>query len=401
MRNKSQFFLITQVFYPDEVSTANLFTNLCSEIAKDEKIEVKVWSAHPSYSSTERQPGRLVYKNIEINYLPSTNFKKDLLIGRLLNYLTFSLSVCFKLLFSKEKFPVFTHTTPPSLGIIISFICKLKKRRFNYVLLDIFPDGLVRLGKIKGNSVPVKIWRALFRKAIKWSNRVIVIGRDMKKWIQDFVPSQSNKVQYIPIWQNDSLIAPIEFDANPFVLKHELQNKFIVQYSGNMGLWNDMQSLGKMVNNNKEDIHFMFIGGGMRKNELMETLDNPKADNILFFPFLSNTLYSESVSACHIAIVSLNKGLEGMAIPSKIMGIMAAGIPVLAMVPKESEISYIVEEEECGMVVEPGDINGLLNTISKLRNDSNLRLLMGSNGRTAFEKKYTTVVICEKYKDLV
>ena len=401
MRNKPHFFLITQVFYPDEVSTANLFTNLCSELAKDKEVKVKVWSAHPSYSSTERQSKRLLYKNIAINYLPSTNFKKDFLVGRLLNYLTFSLSIFFKLLLSKEKFPVFTHTTPPSLGIMIALICKLKKRPFNYILLDIFPDGLVRLNKLSINNVLIQFWRKIHKIALNQCYQIIVIGRDMEKWVKQFTPEVSEKIKYIPIWQDVNLIKPIEYQLNNFVIKNKLENKFVVQYSGNMGLWNDMESLAKMINVNKEDIHFMFIGGGMRKNELIETLNNPNADNISFLPFLSNAIYSESVSACHIAIVSLRKGLEGMAVPSKIIGIMAAGIPVIAMVPKESEISYIVEEEACGIVVEPGNINDLLNAILKLKNDFKLRLLMGNNGRMAFEKKYTTAVVCKIYKSLL
>lgn len=396
-----EFFLITQVFYPDEVSTANLFTNLCEELSKDNEIRVKVWSAQPSYSSNKRQARTLNYNNIEIGYIPSTSFKKNNLIGRLINYLTFTLSVVFNLLFSKSKTPVFTHTTPPSLGIIIAFICKLKKRPFNYVLLDIFPDGLIRLGKLNAKNFLVRFWRKIHKLALKRCNNIIVIGRDMERWLLNFLPDVSQKVIYVPIWQDANLIKPKQFDQNNFVSKYALNNKFVVQYSGNMGMWNDMESLGKLSNNEVEGIIFMFIGGGMRKKELINAIDDPNDSNIMFFPFLSNEEYAESVTACNVALISLHKSLEGMAVPSKIMGIMAAGIPILAMVPKESEIAYIINESKCGIYVEPDNINLAWDAILRLKQDEELRVEMGKNGRKAFENNYTTKIIAEHYKKLI
>lgn len=397
----NNFFLISQVFYPDEVSTANLFTKLCANIAEDENYKVNVWCAQPSYSTLIRQPQRLNYKNINIQFLASTNFKKDRIIGRLINYLTFTISVVFKLLFSKDKTPVFTHTTPPSLGLILAFICKLKKRKFNYVLLDIFPDGLVRLGKLKSNSLLVKFWRAIHRASLKRCNYIIVIGRDMKKWVNDFCPGISEKVYYIPIWQDENLIYPKDFNSNPFVIEKKLQNKFVVQYSGNMGMWNDMKIFGDVINRKLKDIVFIFIGGGMRKDELLKSFNETESDNVLLFPFLSNIDYSNSVTACHVALVSLHSGLEGMAVPSKIVGIMAAGIPVIAVVPEESEIAYIVNEEKCGIVVNPNDSAAIENALLELKNNENLRKQMGRNGRVAFKLKYSVRIISSQYRSLI
>ena len=110
-----KILLITQVFYPDEVSTASLFTNLCSELVK-KSVDVEVWCAHPSYTHTEKQSRKLIFNGINITFLSSTNFKKTFITGRLINYLSFTLSVLLKLLFSKDKTTVLTHTTPPALG---------------------------------------------------------------------------------------------------------------------------------------------------------------------------------------------------------------------------------------------------------------------------------------------
>jgi hypothetical protein len=176
---QKKFLLISQVFYPDEVSTAGLFTNLC-ELISQKNLEVEVWCAQPSYNTKVRQAKRLLYKGISIHYLPSTNFDKNRIIGRLINYFTFSASLFFKLLFSSSKTPIFTSTNPPYLGFIVAFFCVIKRRKYNYIIQDVFPEGLVRLEKLPAKSLIVKIWNRLNRFTLKHSNKIIIIGRDMQ-----------------------------------------------------------------------------------------------------------------------------------------------------------------------------------------------------------------------------
>ncbi|MBA7585452.1 hypothetical protein ES708_27434 [subsurface metagenome] len=90
-----------------------------------------------------------------------------------------------------------------------------------------------------------------------------------------------------------------------------------------------------------------------------------------------------------------------MAVPSKIYGILAAGVPVIALVPEQSEIAYIIREENCGYVIDPCDVDGLINAVLELKSNEKLRKEMGINGRKAFEQKYTTKIIAEKYKLLI
>jgi glycosyltransferase involved in cell wall biosynthesis len=90
-----------------------------------------------------------------------------------------------------------------------------------------------------------------------------------------------------------------------------------------------------------------------------------------------------------------------MAVPCKIYGILASGIPVIAIVPETSEIASIVNEENCGLIVRPGDEAGLINAIEFLKTHDKLRIEMGLNGRKAFEQKYSTVKVAERYKSII
>lgn len=397
---EKQILLISQVFYPDEVAVANLFTNLCSVLVQS-GLGIEVWCAQPSYTTNVHQLNEREYKGIKIHYLKSTSFPKDRMSGRISNLFTFSTSAAFKLMFSRDKRTVVSHTTPPFLAIVLSFICSLKKRRFIYILMDVFPDGLIRLKKVSSGNIFIKIWQTLHLAALKRCSEIIVIGRDMKNWILSFYPEGSEKIHYIPLWQDANLIRPVGYEDNPFVIQYNLVDQFVVQYSGNLGLWNEMEPIGFAINSNIANVKFVIIGGGMRKKELDQYLKKNDNENLMFLPFQTNENYSFSVSACHAALVSLRNGLQGMAVPSKIIGIMAAGIPVIALVPPDSEIAYILEEEECGVRVDPNDGDGLTNAILRLKSDDKLRQKLGKNGRDAFLRKYTTEVIAEKYLSII
>jgi colanic acid biosynthesis glycosyl transferase WcaI len=392
-----KFLLISQVFYPDQVSTANLFTNLCSVLAED-NIDVEVWAAHPSYTKLQRQPRSLIYNGINIHFLPSTNFSKRSLPGRILNEFTFIFSVCVKLFFSRETYPVWTHTTPTFLGIIIAPICSLKKRRFVYILLDIFPEGLIRLGKVSSGNVFIRLWQRLFKNTLKRCEKIIVIGRDTKEWLVSLCSECAERTEYIPLWQDVKLVFPLNFDQNRFVLEKGLSGKFIVQYSGNMGIWNEVRTLGKAVRQNIDNVDFIFIGGGLRRKEFFGEFPIEEQKNIRMFPFQPNEVFNESINASHVHLVTLQDRMEGIAVPSKIYGILAAGKPVIAMVPEKSEIAYIVREENCGIVLDPTDLDGLIQAICLLKSDGELTAKFGSNSRKAFENKYTTSIIAERYK---
>lgn len=400
--NGFKFFFISQVFYPDETSTASLFTDLAVKIAENPRIEVEVWCAQPSYSTREKQKSKVSYKNVSICYMPGTNFPKGNIVGRLFNYTTFSVSLFLKLLFSKEKTPVFTVTNPPFLSILASFIGLLKKRPYIYIVLDIYPDGLFRLGLIKENSLLVKMWKRFNRIVLRNAEKILVLGRDMTDWVKQTEPLAEKKTVYVPHWQNEELVSPCEYKNNYFVKKNNLADKFVVQYSGNMGLWNDMKTLAEAAKALEDnEITFCFIGDGRRRKELLEAWNNKPPANTYLFPFQPKHTIGESLTACHVALISLRENLEGIAVPCKLYGIMAAGIAIIAQVPQKSEIALAVQEEQCGIVVNPNDTKSLIKAIKYLKENKDVRLKMGYNARRAFEEKYTTQKIANKYIEII
>ena len=156
----------------------------------------------------------------------------------------------------------------------------------------------------------------------------------------------------------------MDFEKNKFIQEMGLKDKFVVQYSGNMGLWNEIKTLGRAVKKNIENVEFVFVGGGSREKELFDEFSLEEQKNVLILPFQPNENFNNILSASHVHLVTLREGLEGMAVPCKIYGIMAAGRPVIAMVPEYSEIAFLVREEQCGIVINPTDLDGFIKAIS-------------------------------------
>ena len=175
----------------------------------------------------------------------------------------------------------------------------------------------------------------------------------------------------------------------------------MVQYSGNIGIWNEVKTMGIAVKRNIENVIFIFVGGGIRKVELLEEISGENLQNVLLLPFQNNAEFNNILSASHVHLVSLRAGLEGIAVPCKIYGILAAGRPVIALVPENSEIAMLVREENCGLIVNPADYEGLINAITYLKENEQERIKMGENARLAFENKYTTKIASTAYKNLI
>ena len=181
-----------------------------------------------------------------------------------------------------------------------------------------------------------------------------------------------------------------------------LGGKFIVQYSGNMGMWHDIAGLVETADKLRDepDVQLLFIGDGARRKEAEELSRELKTENITWHPFVPIEQLRESLSTCHVALISLRAGFEGIAVPSKLYGILASGRAIIAHVPRESEVAYVVEEERCGLVVEPSDAEGVKAAILELASDPERVRKMGVRAFEAYCAKYRQEQAIRAFREL-
>jgi glycosyltransferase involved in cell wall biosynthesis len=160
-----------------------------------------------------------------------------------------------------------------------------------------------------------------------------------------------------------------------------------------MGLWHDIETFVRAAKrlDSHQDIQFIFVGGGMRKKRALDLAREIGIKNIHWKEFVPLNELSESLAGCHLALISLNQNLEGVAVPCKLYGILASGRPTIAQVPAKSEVAMTVIENCCGLVIEPGDVEGLADAIYRLSKDMESVRAMSLAAFKAYSKNYKII----------
>ena len=404
IKKEKGLMILSQYFYPDLAATGQLLTELAEDLISY-GYNIKVLTAKPSYyKNKEKYLKEEIYRGIEIYRVSATKFDKNIMIGRLCNFLSYLISVSSKLLFSKNKYPLLIVSNPPFLPLLGFLLKKVKNRRYIYLVHDIYPDIAIQLGYLKKNSIIVKIWNQIHYHVLKKAEKIIVLGDFMAEKLKEKYPDlDNNKVKIIHNWADEKKIFPIKKEENWFVKKYHLSNKIVILYSGNIGLFQDLKSIIKTAERlkNDDDILFLFIGDGGGLRELKRIVKKNNLTNVKFLPYQLKKDLSYSLSAADISIVAMEKGIEGLAVPSKLYGILASGRAVLGLVGKNCEVAEIIEDAKCGFRIDQGDVNKLVEQIKYIYNNPQALENMGKNSRQYFEKHFTRSKMTKKYYEVL
>ncbi len=396
-----KIIFVCQVFYPDTTSTSQLFTDLLKRFANDNRYKVIVISGFPAESKSKLPAYEKVF-GIDIYRCGMNIPLKKSYFHRAVAYLSFLLHASWKLLFLKNKDVVFGVTNPPFLLLFLSWVSRIGRFDFQYMLLDVYPEGLIRLGKIKEKSLAGRIWKYLNRRAYERAKDLIVLGRDMSLILKDDYQLGAETIHYIPHWSAAEISEPICFENNPLAKELEIENKFVVQYSGNMGVWHDINIFVRLADalRNEDEIHFLFIGDGIKRRDAEKISYSLETPNITWLGFQPQEYLPISLTCCHIALISQLSGLEGVAVPCKLYGVMASGRAIMAQVPAKSEVAMVVKEDNCGFHVNPGDLDGLIKAILYAKSNRDMVAEMGRNAFDAYQSKYTLSKAFENFKSI-
>ena len=180
--------ILSQYFYPDLASTAQLLTELAEDL-KGYGYNIKVYTGKPSYlKNRTKTKKKEIYKEISIYRVTATRFNKNNIIGRVSNFFSYFLSVFFKLLFQKDRYPLLIVSNPPFLSIIGLLFKKTRKQKYIYLIHDIYPDIAVALGYLKEKSIIAKLWDKINYQVLINAEKVAItktkISRELLRYLK-------------------------------------------------------------------------------------------------------------------------------------------------------------------------------------------------------------------------
>jgi len=409
--------IISEPFYPQVAAIGQLLTDLSEDLVKA-GFQVKVITGNPNniFNKSIRIPRKENYKGIKIIRLRNTTFSKYRMTGRVLNYLSFHFLVYLNVLFCERPDLVFVLSTPPFISFSGLMLKVFKRSKVIYNVQDLFPDLAVELGKLR-NKQFIEFLKKLSKLIVKKVDRVVVVGKYMERKIRKDLlrgtkaevnvcvsTSANDHIITIHNWADGDKIKVLEdkeAENNYLKKKWELEGKFVVLYSGNIGYLHEFDTViaaaESLAKEGTKEIIFVFIGDGIKKNYIEEKVREKGLDNILFFPYQPREMLTYSLGLADVSLVTLEKGFEGMVVPSKIYGILSSGRPVIAVVGEESEIVEIIREGKCGKIVKIGDCEALVNCIINYYKDRKKCKEDGLNGRRYFEENFDRKIATKKY----
>lgn len=403
---RKRIALICQ-YSPPEVAPIGF---MISELAHDLVLaghDVTIFTGFPNHPAGKLFPGysnqlrgRTEYRVdgvlIRRNWLYISYSKS--VISRVLNYGTFALTTLVSTI--RQKHDVYFIVSPPLTNIFIGFVLRLFGRRYVLNVQDIYPDAAVATGILRSRM----LIRALYmfeRLAYRLAERVTVISNGfVRNLLAKGVPL--NKIAVIPNWIDPDEIHPVSHD-NEFSRKNGLNERFVVLYSGTIGLVSGAEIVLDMAGNlaTDEDVLVMMVGEGVVKARIEEAAVARGLKNMRFAPFQPREILSEVLSSASVGLVTLLTGHGGNSVPSKILGYLAAGRPVIVSVDPGSDTWEFIQEAQCGLCVPPGDPVALAGAVRTLRDDPLLADRLGANGRAFLVENLHRRVITAKYEDVL
>ena len=421
---KKKILIYAHYYAPDAASTGQILQDMAEGMKDD--FDVTVICTVPSYTGKieEKYKEKKIYEEelngVKILRVPVPEFSKSSKKSRIKNLLAYYTQAKKVTKKAGHQDYVFTISQPPIMGGMLGLYGKKHIRndkgehpKFIYCIQDYNPEQIEATGYVKMKPV-MKIAMSLDKKSCRKSDLVITVGRDLVDTLKNrFKGEEVPNYTMINNWIDEKQIYPLD-PSDPGIIefkqKYGLENKYIIMYSGNIGLYYDLEGLIKVIekfNGSKtpagRDVVFAFVGAGSVLDKLTAYVSEHNMDSVKFIPYQDKDKLIYSLNAADVHWCVNAKGIKGVSCPSKFYGIAGVAKPVLAVLEKGSEVEILINEIGCGKVSEPCDYKAVEDNIRWFieNADSSELAEMGNRGHAYLVKNLTKDISIKKYTDVI
>jgi glycosyltransferase involved in cell wall biosynthesis len=393
---RHRLLVLNQYYWPGVEATAQLLTELCEALALDMDVKVVTGVLH----GLENEPRRTTHAGVDIVRVPSTSFERSKIFARASNYASYLTNALLRGVRGPRPDVVLCMTDPPIVANVALLVARRYRAPLVVISQDVFPEIAVQLKRLE-NPVLMSLLRGLVRLYLRRADRVVAIGETMRMRLEE-KGAHADRIRVIPNWVDTTRLAPLE-RTNPWARNAQIDTKFVVMHSGNVGHAQDLDSLVRAATflRDLDDLRIMIIGTGARHAELVSLARLLDVDQVQFLYYQSRGALPQSLSAANVHVVGLAPGLAGYVVPSRLYGILAVARPVIVAADAESETAQVVERVGCGVVVPPGRPELLARAIRDAHDGRYDLEAMGARGRAWVVEEGDRSVAVRRYHDLL
>lgn len=393
---KKHILLITDSYPPEIRSASHLMLELAQELTRRD-FQVTVITGWPQYNLASDLQQMMTeditesgVRVIRIKHLPhhcvhfvirgiSQLILPYLFIRKIKKYVTTKIDA------------VIVYSPPLPLAFVGKWIQKKYHAKFILNVQDLFPQNAIDLDILRNK------WLIKF---FFWMEKISYYNADIIA-----VHSEGNKTQlaahYSDIKRKFTVMHNwVDVDAHQATQSNQnfrdlfnLHDKFVFVFAGIVGPSQHLSALIAVAEKLQHipDICFLIVGDGADKEKLQTMVAQLNLQNVLFKPFINRAVYPNLLKACNVGFVSLSAKNKTPVVPGKILGYMAAGLPVLAFLHQESDGHTIIEAAQCGYAVVSDDITRLVAVITQMYQQKERCAALGESGlcyaKTHFSKE--------------
>jgi glycosyltransferase involved in cell wall biosynthesis len=401
-----RLLFINQHYAPDIAATGQKLTDLAEYLAARGQ-DVHVLCSRGKYVAgaldvprEERRNGVQVVRTGRASRGRSTH------LGRLIDYTAFYLQVLFHLLFGRRYDLVVVLTTPPLLSVATGMARRLRGQAYAIWSMDLHPDAEEAIGMAPAGGALSRLLHALSDFGYRHAAFVIALGPFMRaRILRRGVPPA--RVAIIPMWDRQEEVYPIDLEENAMADRVGSNGRCVVMYAGNAGLAHRFEEILEAMHRLRDHprLFFLFAGDGPRKAEIISFAERNGLRSFRYLDYVPREELASFLALGDIHLLTLRREMAGIAVPSKLYGIFAAGRPVVMVGPTASEPGEAIRSAGAGRVIDPDrdpDPAGtLVAALETLAEDPCLRADQGARGRQTLVDQYEREVVCQQWSRLL
>lgn len=398
MKKKRDILFLCQFFYPEYISSATLPYDTALALKKA-GFSVDALCGYPKeYAEGGRVPKKETVTGIDIQRLNYLQLGRKGFLGRLVNYLSFTLAVLLHLGKIAKYRAVVVYSNPPILPWLAVWAKKLFGTKLIFVAYDLYPEMAVRTNSLRQGSIICRLMEHINCRVYPNADAVVALATEMREFILENRDIAPERVHVIPNWYRDEGLLLQNRRGNRF--REVTKGRFTVAYFGNMGTVQDMKTILDAVGilKNKEDIFFLFAGHGNKFQAVRDFLAEEQVENAALYPFLHGEDFQDALAISNCALVCLAPDNTGLCVPSKTYSYMMWGLTLLAIMDESDIVRDI--EAGAGLWVRNGQAQALAKAILDLKDDPQRCQEMSQRCREIYLETYTTEICTEKYTKL-
>lgn len=426
---KKKLLIFAHYYAPDTASTGQILKDQAEGML--DEFDVTVICVVPSYGGTieDKYKTQKYYfeelNGVKIIRVRVPEFTKANKVSRVKNIISYFFGALGAAMKAGKQDYVFTISQPPILGGLLGVLGKwMKHAKMIYCIQDFNPEQVMAVN-YSSNKLILNAMMFADKFSCRHSDLVITVGRDLVDTLKNrFKGYKVPKYAMINNWIDEKEVYPLPQNHErvvAFKKQYDLDDKFVIMYSGNIGLYYDLEKLMKVMKQFRKgytlkgvyvpgpvtadgrEVVFAFVGAGSVLDKLVLYTKEHHFENVIFIPYQDkeDLIYSLNAGDVHWCVNA--KGIKGVSCPSKAYGIMSVAKPIIGVLEEDTEIRGLIEECNCGKCCEPGDYVEVADIIRWYIENAGTGEVeeMGRNGRKYLEKNLAKDVSIKKYIDAI